>query len=81
MKKHLEKWGIFVTKDELGNILEVVKNKGLDVFEVRALTFAEKLTYVKDVTTFVNEPHIIMFRATDGECTSLIEELGLDPVF
>lgn len=81
MKKHLEKWGIFTTKGELNKMLKAVNDKGLDVFEVRALTFVEKLTYVKDAITFVNEPHIIMFKATDEEYNSLIEELRLDPVF
>ena len=77
----MKQWGIFTTKKQLNKTKRVVEKKGLDIFEVRELTYLEKLTYVKDPILFVNEPHIIMFNATEDEYKTVCKKLKLTPVF
>lgn len=77
----MKQWGIFATKKELNKIKRKVEKNGLEIFEVRELTFAEKLTYVKDPIMFINDPHIIMFNATEEEYNSLLRKMKLTPVF
>lgn len=57
-------WGIFCKQDEVEVLSERLENADLDIFEVRPLTFVEKLTYVKDPGLLINEPYVIMFHAT-----------------
>ena len=77
----MKQWGIFTTKKELNKIKRKIEKNGLEIFEVRELTFIEKLTYVNDPLLFVNEPHVIMFNATDEEYNTIIKKLKLTPVF
>ena len=77
----MKQWGIFTTKKELNKIKRKIEKKGLEIFEVRELTYAEKLTYIKDPLLFINDPHIIMFNATDEEYNSLITKMKLTIVF
>lgn len=77
----MEKWGIFVNKNEVDYTIEAIKERGLEVFEVRELNFMEKLTYVKDPALFVGEPWIVMFNATKREYKKLCRKLKLTVVF
>lgn len=77
----MRQWGIFVMKKELDKIMKVMDKRKIEVFEVRELNYMEKLTYVKDAILFVNEPHVIMFNATEREYKSLCKKLHLTPVF
>jgi N-dimethylarginine dimethylaminohydrolase len=79
--KRLEKWGIFASEEEVDKMVELVKERNLEVFEVRKLTFIEKLTYIKDSSLFLCDPYIIMFNATKREYKSLIKSVDLTPVF
>ncbi len=72
-------WGIFVMGNEVEQMKEIVENK-YEVFEVRKLTFTEKLTYCKDPALFASEPWIIMFRSTRLQYLMLIRKLKLTPV-
>ena len=76
----IKQWGIFVMEKEVEQIKEIVENKGYEVFEVRKLTYWEKLTYCKDPLLFANDPWIIMFRATRLQYRLLIWKLKLTPV-
>lgn len=77
------RWGIFVMKDELDKMVERIKNeKGIEVFEVRPLTFIEKMVYIKNnPKLFVNEPHVIMFNATKLRYKIFIIKNRLKTVF
>lgn len=77
------RWGIFVMKDELDKMMERINNeKGLEIFEVRPLTFVEKMVYLKSNTTlFINEPHVIMFNATKLRYKTFIIKNRLKTVF
>jgi len=77
----MKQWGIFATSKEVNKMKRKVEKNGLEIFEVRELTFVEKLTYINDLTMFVNDPHVIMFYATEEEYNSLIRKLKLTPVF
>ena len=77
----MKQWGIFTTKSELNKIKRKVEKNGLEIFEVRELSYVEKLTYIKDPLLFVNEPYIIMFNATEDEYKSLLRKLKLSTVF
>lgn len=78
----MEKWGLFVTKDELDETMELIKQIGLEVFEVRKLTFVEKLTYVgNDLRLFLNSPHVIMFNATKEAYNNFIKCHNFTSVF
>lgn len=57
-------WGIFCSKDEIETMSMRLEKYGRDIFEVRPLTMAERIAYVKDPMLFINEPYIIMFHAT-----------------
>ena len=72
-------WGIFVMGNEVERMKETVEKK-YEVFEVRKLTFAEKLTYCKDPVLFASDPWIIMFRSTRLQYIMLIRKLKLTPV-
>lgn len=72
-------WGIFVMEKERDRIKEEVEKK-YEVFEVRELTFWEKLQYCKDPVLYANDPWIIMFRATRLQYKLLIWKLKLIPV-
>ena len=74
-------WGVFCTEQELNKIEEVIRKKGLEIFEMRKLTMAEKVMYIKDPILFINEPHIIMFNATKWQYKSLVRKLKLNKVF
>lgn len=77
----MEKWGIFVTKKELSKMQRRVKRAKLDVFEVRALTFEEKMTYLgRDLRLLCGEPHVIMFNATEDEYRKFIHRYRLRTV-
>ena len=77
----MEQWEIFTTKKELKHYIKVIQKKGIEIFEVRELTYIEKLTYISDPIMFINKPHIIMFNATEEEYKTLLKELDLSPVF
>ena len=77
----MKQWGVFTTKNEVEHVVEVAKKQGLDIFEVRALTFIEKLQYCKDPALFVNEPWIVMFNGSEREYRELCEKLDLTVVF
>ena len=77
----MEQWGIFTTKKELEQYVQFIENKGIEIFEVRELTYIEKLMYITDPIMFIRKPHIIMFNATEEEYKSLLKELDLNPVF
>lgn len=77
----MKQWGIFAMKKELDKIMKIMDKHNIEVFEVRELNFVEKLTYIKDAIMFVNDPHIIMFNATECEYKSLCRKLHLTPVF
>ena len=77
----MKQWGIFATKKELNKIQKSVEKAGIEIFEVRELTYVEKLMYINDVRLLINEPHIIMFNATEQEYNKLIKKLKLSPVF
>lgn len=72
-------WGIFVMENEVERMKEIVEKK-YEVFEVRKLTFWEKLSYCKDPVLYANEPWIIMFRSTRLQYNLLIWKLKLIPV-
>lgn len=74
-----KQWGIFVMEKELERIKEEVEKK-YEVFEVRKLTFWEKCMYCKRPVLYVNEPWIIMFRATRLQYKLLVWKLKLIPV-
>lgn len=57
-------WGIFCSKNEVEIMKGKLEKSGRDIFEIRPLTYMERMTYVKDPILFSNEPHIIMFHAT-----------------
>ena len=71
----MKQWGIFTTKDALNDTIKIIVNKGLEIFEVRKLTFIEKLTYLSsnDIELFMNEPYIVMFYATKYEYNELVK--------
>ena len=77
----MKQWGIFATKKELNKVQKAVEKRGLEIFEVRELTFIEKLTYIKDPILLVNDPHVIMFNATENEYKTVCKKLKLNPVF
>lgn len=77
----MEKWGVFVTKNEVEETVEAIKERGLDVFEVRELTHLEKLQYCKDPVLFTHEPWIVMFNATKWQYRRACRKLGLTVVF
>ena len=77
----MKQWGIFTTKKELHKIQKSVEKAGLEIFEVRELNFIEKLMYINDARLLTNEPHIVMFNATEDEYNELIKKLKLNPVF
>lgn len=78
----MEMWGLFVTKNELNNTIRLVKREGLDVFEVRKLTFIEKLTYIgNDVRLFFGSPYVVMFNATKEEYENFIHKHNFIGIF
>lgn len=77
----MKQWGIFATSKEVNKMKRKVEKNGLEIFEVRELTFMEKLVHINDPILFVNDPHVIMFYATEEEYNSLIRKLKLTPVF
>lgn len=77
----MKKWGIFCMEKEVEQIKEQVEKKGLEIFEVRKLTFWEKLQYCKDPALYANEPWIVMFKASKLQYYKLLWKLKLKPVF
>ena len=78
----MERWGIFTTKGELDDMIERVNKAGFEIFEVRPLTFTEKMVYVQnDARLFVNEPQIIMFNTTKSKYKRFIRRNKLRGVF
>lgn len=78
----MEEWGIFTTKKELNKMLRRVKRAGFEIFEVRELSLVEKITYLaNDPRLYINEPHIIMFRATEEEYHRFIRRRRLSIIF
>lgn len=73
-------WGIFTLKNDVEWTVQQVKDAGLQVFEVRELTFLEKLTYCKGANMAV-DMWIVMFYATEEEYNKLVEESDLTKVF
>ena len=65
-------WGIFTTEKEVERVKGIIEKEGLEIFEVRKLTFWEKLTYCKDQFLFSNDPWIIMFKASRLKYKTLI---------
>ena len=79
MKKH--NWGLFVTEDEVDEFRAKVEQKGYEVFEVRKLTFWEKLQYCKDAVLPGYEMWVIMFKATRLQYKLLCWKLKVVSVF
>lgn len=78
----MKQWGIFVTKKQLNRVLRRIRRAKLDVFEVRELTFGERMMYLRDdLSLYLGEPHIIMFNATEGEYDKFICKYSLQKVF
>lgn len=57
-------WGIFAIEEEVERVKDIIEKEGLEIFEVRKLTFWERLTYCKDPILFWNNPWVIMFKAS-----------------
>ena len=74
-------WGIFVMEHEVEQTKEVIEQKGYEVFEVRKLTYWEKILYCKDSILVANEPWIIMFKSTSLQYNLLKWKLRLSTVF
>lgn len=78
----MEEWGIFTTEKELNKMLRRIKRAGFEIFEVRALSLAEKLTYLaNDPRLYINNPHIIMFKATEKEYKRFVRRRRLSIIF
>ncbi len=78
----MEDWGIFTTEKELNKMLRRIIRAGFEVFEVRALSQAEKLIYVaNDPHLYINNPHIIMFKATEKEYKQFVRRRRLSIIF
>jgi hypothetical protein len=75
----MEQWGIFTTEKEVEDTVQLIKDAELDVFEVRKLTFLEKLNYCKGNITA--DIWIVMFYATKEEYDLLLEQNDLTSVF
>lgn len=78
----MEEWGIFTTEKELDKMLRRVTHAGFEVFEVRALSLMEKITYLaNDPHLYINNPHIIMFKATEKEYKRFVRRRRLSIIF
>ena len=77
----MKQWGIFCTKNEVNEIVSIVEKNGLDVFEVRPLTYVEALAYVKYPYICVNELCVVMFHATKWQYNWLIFRNKLTKIF
>lgn len=73
-------WGIFCMEKEVERIKEEIERNGYEVFEVRKLSFWEKLTYCKDPVLFANDPWVVMFRSTRVGYYKLLLKMKLVPV-
>lgn len=78
MKKQ---WGIFCIKEEVETIKEKLNKAELEIFEVRPLTVCEKIAYVKDPMMYINDPYIVMFRATKWQYRKFLFNNRLAKVF
>lgn len=66
----MKQWGIFTLGNEVEQTVKLVKDAGLQIFEVRELTGLEKLLYCKGNTSV--DMWIVMFYATEEEYTKVI---------
>lgn len=76
MKKQ---WGIFAIKSELDEAIQILKNKDLEIFEVREVTFMEKFIYLKGVD-LDKELWIVMFYATEEEYEDVVKQNNMEKV-
>lgn len=78
----MEKWGLFVTKEELDESVRLIEQAGFDIFEVRPLTFMEMLTYIgNDIRQCSKALHVIMFNATKEAYENFINNHECTRVF
>lgn len=75
-----QQWGIFTMKSELDNVIKIMNEENLEIFEVRAVTGYEKLLYCKGVD-LTADLWIVMFYATAEEYKEFISKYEMTSVF